>query len=395
MKKLNLLSLALAICFASFAQPALNPVGNPKPKDSVATIFYLPSKYLLDSANMSQSLQKLAEQVCAQYEKNEKNQMEPDARATYYDTAIALELAAGHYKNTLSKIDSFRKYTTYDSGNRAYYLDYETYAQTLAKSGYSPSNFNEQYNQQFKNAFNSLATAREKIFADYFFDSTRISNDSTNIHNSLNKQTDVHSDSISYQSALYLSYLYGDFLVSHATTPPARQIINQSAYHLLYPLIRMQGAAVAPVQNIDALPDPNTKYKLLLEMFSGIKNKSDSANIHSVHGGITEVGRKINLHLIAGVKMHDLDVVMIIHGPAMRSFYNNETYHKKYKVDNPNIALIRQLQSAGVKIIACGQSMFFMNVKKEEFLPGVQVALSAQTALSTYRLKNYVLYSLD
>jgi intracellular sulfur oxidation DsrE/DsrF family protein len=395
MKKLNLLLPALAIGFGIFAQPALNPAVSPKPKDSLATILYLPSKNLRDSANRSQSLQKLAEQVCAQYDKNEKNQMEQEARATYYDTAIVLELAAGHYKNTLSKIDSFRKYTNYDSGNRAYYLDYETYAQTMGKSGYSSSNFNELYSQQFKGAFNTLATAREKIFADYFFDSTRISNDSTNIHNSLNKQIELYADSIGYQSALYLSYLYGDFLVSSATTPIARQIINHSEYHLLYPFIRVQGAAVAPVQNIDALPDPNTKYKLLLEMFSGIKNKSDSANIHSVHGGITEVGRKINLHLIAGVKMQDLDVVMIIHGPAMRSFYNNETYRKKYKADNPNITLIRQLQSAGVKIVACGQSMFFMNVKKEEFLPGVQVALSAQTALSTYRSKNYVLYSLD
>jgi len=98
---------------------------------------------------------------------------------------------------------------------------------------------------------------------------------------------------------------------------------------------------------------------------------------------------------MAGVRMQDLDVVMIIHGPAMRSFYNNETYRKKYNTDNPNISLIRQLQSAGVKIVACGQSMFFMNVKKEEFLPGVQVALSAQTALSTYRLRNYVHYFLE
>jgi intracellular sulfur oxidation DsrE/DsrF family protein len=394
MRKPILLSLAIALCYTSLGQPSVNTTSNPKPKDSLASLYYLPANSLKDSINRSQTLQKLAVQVCEQYAKNEINQMEPEARSSYYDTAIALELAAGHYKNTLSKIDSFRKYPPRDSGNRAYYIDYETYAQTLNKSGHYPTNFNELYSQQFREALNGLATTREKIYADFIFDSTRITNDSTNIHNSLESLITRNTDSLSYSNALRLSFLYGDYLVAKATTPLARQIINHSEYHLLYPLIRLKDAAVAPVQNIDAFTDPDTKYKLLMEMFSGIKNKPDSANIYSIHEGLVEAGRKINLHLIAGVKMHDLDVVMVIHGPALRSFYNNETYRKKYKIDNPNISLIRQLQSAGVKIIACGQSMFYYKIKKEEFLPGVQVALSAQTALSTYQLKNYVLYYL-
>ena len=170
MRKLLLLSLTLAFCLASFGQPSGNTASNPKPIDSVAALYYLPSNGLKDSLNRSVALQKLAGAICEQYEKNEKNQMDPDQRSAFYDTAIALELAAGHYRNTLSKIDSFRKYTTYDSGNKAYYIDYETYAQTLNKSGHYPANFDELYSLQFKEALNGLLTRREKIFADYFFD---------------------------------------------------------------------------------------------------------------------------------------------------------------------------------------------------------------------------------
>jgi hypothetical protein len=36
-----------------------------------------------------------------------------------------------------------------------------------------------------------------------------------------------------------------------------------------------------------------------------------------------------------------------------------------------------------------------LEIKNEELLPEVKIALSAKTAISTYRLKGYVLYEID
>ncbi|MFI5153755.1 MAG: DsrE family protein [Chitinophagales bacterium] len=57
--------------------------------------------------------------------------------------------------------------------------------------------------------------------------------------------------------------------------------------------------------------------------------------------------------------------------------------------------MIKQLQDAGVKVIACGQAMFGSNVKKEKMVLVPQVALYAQTELSIYQVKNYLYYSLS
>jgi len=56
--------------------------------------------------------------------------------------------------------------------------------------------------------------------------------------------------------------------------------------------------------------------------------------------------------------------------------------------------LIKDLEKAGVRFIACGQAMSFMNVKEEDLVSGIKISLTAQTALSGYQLKGYVLKSI-
>jgi predicted peroxiredoxin len=56
--------------------------------------------------------------------------------------------------------------------------------------------------------------------------------------------------------------------------------------------------------------------------------------------------------------------------------------------------LIDELMKNGVKFIACGQAMNFFEVKQEDMVPNIRISLTAQTVLSNYQLKGFVLYPI-
>ena len=160
-----------------------------------------------------------------------------------------------------------------------------------------------------------------------------------------------------------------------------------------YPLIKSsKWSGVIPVTNANEKPDINQQYKLLMEVTTGMK---DSAGAKDINEAIAEVGRLINIHVADGIPKKNIDVVVVAHGPILKSFYNNAVYKEKYKVDNPNTVVFDELLAAGVKFIACGQAMFIFDVKKEEMYPWMKVALSAQTVLTNYQLKGYIVKKIE
>jgi len=48
---------------------------------------------------------------------------------------------------------------------------------------------------------------------------------------------------------------------------------------------------------------------------------------------------------------------------------------------------------AGAKFTACGQAMKFL--EKETFLPGIKLAYSAKTVISTYSLKGFIITDVN
>jgi intracellular sulfur oxidation DsrE/DsrF family protein len=62
-------------------------------------------------------------------------------------------------------------------------------------------------------------------------------------------------------------------------------------------------------------------------------------------------------------------------------------------MDNPSLKLVRELEKIGARFIACGQALDFMGLEKKDLLPAVKVSFTAQTALTSYQLKGYVLKS--
>ena len=158
-----------------------------------------------------------------------------------------------------------------------------------------------------------------------------------------------------------------------------------------YPAINGgENSGVITVKDPTEIPDAKMDFKLLFELTS---SNPDSV-AKEINYGLTEVARKINLHVASGIPIKKIFPVIVVHGGGLYAFTNNNVYKEKYKVDNPNLKIISDLEALGARFIACGQAMAFLDIKKEELLPAMHISITAQTALSNYQLKGYVLYQL-
>jgi len=130
-------------------------------------------------------------------------------------------------------------------------------------------------------------------------------------------------------------------------------------------------------------PDPNMEYKIVIDVVTGDSDKKQPFY------SLINVARLLNLHAMGGVPKENMKVVLAIHGSAIYAAVDNETYQDKFDVDNPHLELFKKLQEAGVKILVCSQSLMGRNLDHEKLAPGVQVATSMLTTLTTYQLKGY------
>ncbi len=148
------------------------------------------------------------------------------------------------------------------------------------------------------------------------------------------------------------------------------------------PVIKNFGS-VYDVSNATEKPDPKMKYKILVDI-TDAADKPDSLNAY-----LEAAATLYNLHAVGGVPAKNIDMVVVLHKMATYSIFTNERFQKKYKTDNPNLALITALSDAGVRFFVCGQTMLKAKVAENEIAPEVKVATSALTTLTTYQLKGY------
>ena len=154
-----------------------------------------------------------------------------------------------------------------------------------------------------------------------------------------------------------------------------------------YPVINAgEFSGIIPVKDPTEIPDPNQEYKLLFELTS---NNPDSL-MKDDNAGLVEVARVINLHVASGIPLKKIFPVLVIHAGALNAIATDTFYREHFKMANPNLKLISELEKLGTKFIACGQAMAFFDIKKENLLPSIKVSLTAQTVLTNYQLKGYV-----
>jgi intracellular sulfur oxidation DsrE/DsrF family protein len=137
--------------------------------------------------------------------------------------------------------------------------------------------------------------------------------------------------------------------------------------------------------------DANMTYKLLFDFSYG---KPEIYSQGLVNPGLEEICRILNLHSAAGIQDNKLDIVIILHGPATMTFLHEAAYRERFGKENANAALVKALQQKGVKLVVCGQTLQLRELDRSKLFPGIDVAFSARTTISTLSQKGYVLFPI-
>ena len=139
------------------------------------------------------------------------------------------------------------------------------------------------------------------------------------------------------------------------------------------PVIEGYGA-VWEINDPDFETDTSQEFKVVFDVKDGPESNTE------LNRNINTVARFLNMHAQSGIPTAQLKAALIVHGTAARNLLSDDAHKARYKVENPNRELVEELLSAGVEIIMCGQSSKTRDLPKEDLIPGVKIALSAETA---------------
>jgi len=148
------------------------------------------------------------------------------------------------------------------------------------------------------------------------------------------------------------------------------------------PIVKDYGK-VWTIENPDFNVNINKEYKAVFD----IMNSPESHG--TINASIETAARFLNMHAQSGVPAENLKVALVVHNAASKDVITNEAYQKKYGTKNPNQELIRSLLEAGGQIIFCGQSSVSRGFPRKDLIEGVQLSLSAMTALIQLQDEDY------
>ncbi|MEX0290947.1 MAG: DsrE family protein [Flavobacteriaceae bacterium] len=150
------------------------------------------------------------------------------------------------------------------------------------------------------------------------------------------------------------------------------------------PIIKEYGK-VWKIKNPDYPTDTSKEYKVVFDIMNSPESHA------AINTSIETAARFLNMHAQAGVPKEQLKVVLVVHNKASKDIITNDAYKKRYGTANPNEEMITSLIDEGVEIVFCGQSSLSRNFPIEDTLDGVQLALSAMTALIQLQNEGYQL----
>jgi intracellular sulfur oxidation DsrE/DsrF family protein len=353
----------------------------PKPENAAVhnQKYYFPASLFGDSIALATAIPQLAEKVLAELSEKEKKN---------FGNVMNYYLLTQDYKKAIEAIDSVQK----KKDDQVENMEIKIYSNAKIKEK-TGALFNQAFKQDFATAFNQLTFSKKVSVA--FLDTSVVNQMQRDYDDVVDKLKKNKSDSLSFEDAGSLCEKFVSHAVYDKIFPLMLPTISDPQYKMMFPAIKSyKWAGVAPVQEVDEMADPNMNYKLLFELTGFAAKGFEATAKYEINGGLGEVGRKINLHVAAGVPKKNMDVVIVVHAGALYTLLNNDKYKRKYGVDNPNIPLIKELQDFGAKIIVCGQAMTFLRLEKEDLVTGIKQALTAQTVLSTYQLKGYTYYNV-
>ncbi|MEM1336160.1 MAG: DsrE family protein [Bacteroidota bacterium] len=148
------------------------------------------------------------------------------------------------------------------------------------------------------------------------------------------------------------------------------------------PIIKTYG----PVYTIDN-PSYPTETAATFKVVFDIMDSPDDPGI--LNAKIETAARFLNMHAQSGIPKEHMKVALVVHNTASKDIITNAAYRQRFGIDNPNAQMIAALLDADVAIILCGQSAASRNLPMEDLQPGVQLSLSAMTALIQLQNEDY------
>lgn len=136
---------------------------------------------------------------------------------------------------------------------------------------------------------------------------------------------------------------------------------------------------VAPVPSAERIP-AGTEFKIAYDTRVGAEEGKPNPTLETA-------ARFLNMHQAAGVPVENIELAVVVHGPAHRDLLKAE----RYGGVNPTAKLIEQLVANGVRIHLCGQTAAYYDVSAGDLLPGVRMSLSAMTSHALLQQEGFTL----
>jgi intracellular sulfur oxidation DsrE/DsrF family protein len=137
------------------------------------------------------------------------------------------------------------------------------------------------------------------------------------------------------------------------------------------------------IDNPDFKVDVTKTYKAVFDIMNSPEDVSQ------VNSSIETAARFLNMHAQSGIPLEQLKVALVVHNKASKDVITSQAYKVKYGIENPNEKLLYELMEAGAEVIFCGQSSFSRGFPREDLVDGVQLSLSAMTALIQLQNDDY------
>jgi intracellular sulfur oxidation DsrE/DsrF family protein len=155
---------------------------------------------------------------------------------------------------------------------------------------------------------------------------------------------------------------------------------NALAQQLPVPSAGLPGS----VNDAQEIPDPGLVYKVVFDI-------SSAGPTDKVHPNLVRAARYLNTLAEYGVPPIRRQLTVVVHGSATPCVLKDTAAAARNHVhSNPDSVLIAALQQAGVTVHVDGQSLLEQRIAVRDVLPGVQVDLSAVSALTNLQLRGYV-----
>lgn len=151
-----------------------------------------------------------------------------------------------------------------------------------------------------------------------------------------------------------------------------------------FPIVKGFGG-IYEIADATERPDPSLEYRIIVDLATAAEDNSE------ISRWVDNVARLMNLHGLSGVPKDNVKVKVIIHGGAIFTLLNDRNYKDRFDTENPNLKVFEALEDAGAEIMVCGQSLIARNFKTTDLWPGVTIAHSALTTITTYVPQGYIL----